>query len=64
MGVKEERIVLTFDVGTQSSRALLINNRGEMDRSGMIRPTFPENLTGRSRMRTFITAVSVKLRRN
>ena len=26
----EERIVLVFDVGTQSSRALLINNRGEI----------------------------------
>lgn len=26
----EERIVLTFDVGTQSSRALLINTRGEV----------------------------------
>lgn len=30
MGVRNERIVLTFDVGTQSSRALLINNRGEI----------------------------------
>ena len=26
----EERIVLVYDVGTQSSRALLINNRGEI----------------------------------
>ena len=25
-----EKIVLAFDVGTQSSRALLINNRGEI----------------------------------
>lgn len=27
---KQERIVLTFDVGTQSARALLINNQGEI----------------------------------
>ena len=25
-----ERMVLVFDVGTQSSRALLVNNRGEI----------------------------------
>ena len=37
MGVKEERFVLTFDVGTQSSRALLINNRGEILGKGQIR---------------------------
>ena len=34
---QEERIVLTFDVGTQSSRALLINNRGEILGKGQIR---------------------------
>lgn len=28
--MKEEKIVLVFDVGTQSTRALLINNRGEI----------------------------------
>lgn len=28
--MREERIVLVFDVGTQSTRALLINNRGEI----------------------------------
>lgn len=27
---KKERIVLIFDVGTQSTRALLINNRGSI----------------------------------
>ena len=27
---KKERIVLVFDVGTQSTRALLINNRGSI----------------------------------
>ena len=27
---KQERIVLTFDVGTQSARAMLINNQGEI----------------------------------
>ena len=30
MNEERERIVLTFDVGTQSSRALLINNRGRI----------------------------------
>lgn len=30
MNEDRERIVLTFDVGTQSSRALLINNRGKI----------------------------------
>lgn len=30
MGQREERVVLVFDVGTQSSRAMLINNRGDI----------------------------------
>ena len=28
--MKQEHIVLTFDVGTQSSRAMLINSRGDI----------------------------------
>lgn len=30
MDARQERIVLIFDVGTQSSRALLVNNRGDI----------------------------------
>lgn len=37
MGEREERLVLTFDVGTQSSRALMINNRGEILGKGQTR---------------------------
>ena len=60
---KKERIVLVFDVGTQSTRALLINNRGSIlakARKSMSRLMFRRIRTMRSRMRSFITASSVR----
>lgn len=58
--MKKTSVVLVFDIGTQSTRALLVSSEGkywQKPRRAIIRLMFQENPDGQNRILIFITRI-------